>query len=186
MSYVKRWVLSRGVEVSGVLKLICMGVATRQRGVTVSFLDDPQGGGGADRRVVCFDDPRVVFLHADRGVVTDPASHSVGRNCVVRVYGEATLGGEAGVKSDEYGFDGRPSFSRVVRVQNRAGVKAVGYAIIVPFYWIVWVRGKDAEGVKRNSLRYDIFWGSMLDGMVSFASRSLRSGFVSEAGRFMP
>ena len=143
MSYVERWVLSRRVEESDVLNWISLDFTTRQRGVIVASLDDPQSGGGSDRRIVCFDDPRIVLFHADRSIVPNPASHSVGIwNRLVRIYGEATLRCETGIESDKYSFDGRPSLSGVIRVQNRASVEAVGYTVIVPFYCVVWVREK--------------------------------------------
>jgi len=77
--YEERRVLPCGVEISNVAYGGPSYITARQqRGTAVTFLDDPKSGGGSDRRVVCFYDPRFVLLHANSGIVTDPGYHTVG------------------------------------------------------------------------------------------------------------
>ena len=77
VSHVKRRVLVRSVEISGVLNRISLDFAARQRGIAVTALDDPQNSGGSDGCVVCFDDPRIVLFHANNGIITDSGFRSV-------------------------------------------------------------------------------------------------------------
>jgi len=134
VSYYERKVFPCSVEVSGVLDSISLYFTAWQRGIAVTLLDNPQSGGGSNGCVICFDDPRFIHFHADSGIVTDPGFHSVGIcNRLVRVHREATGRCETGVESDEYCFDVRPYLiTDCTSVQNRAGVEAVGYAILPP------------------------------------------------------
>ena len=77
VGYEECGVLSRSVQISGVHDGTSSDMTTRQRGIAVTFLDDSQEGRGSDRRVVCFHEPRLVLLHANGGIVTDPGFHSV-------------------------------------------------------------------------------------------------------------
>lgn len=152
MSYVERSVLSRRVKVSCVLNWVSLDFTTRKRAVAVTALDDPQRSGGPDGCIVCFDHPRIVLFDADRSIVTDPGCNSV-VNRLVRVYGEATGRRVSCVEPDEDGFDGCPSLSRIDRVQDRAGVEAMGYTVVIPFYCILRVRTKNAKRIEENLLR---------------------------------
>jgi len=149
--------------------------------IAVTFLDNSQNGGESDRRVVCLDDPRFVPFHADSGIITDPGFHSVGV-WDGGMYREDTGRCETGVESDKYCFDGRPSL--VIDIRNCESVEAVGYAILLPFDYSTRVR-HEGGGIK-NSLRYEIFEESILDGMVSFTFRFPRLGFMTTAGGSIP
>jgi len=143
VGYEERRVLSRIVEISGVVDRGSSYFTTRkQRGTAVTFLDDSQSGGGSDRHVVCLYDPRFVLLHANCGIVTDPGYHSVGIwQRLVRVHRETTGRRETGVESDEDRFDGHPSLiTNQTRIENRAGVEAMGHTIIPPFHCSARVR----------------------------------------------
>jgi len=148
VSYYERKVFPCSVEVSGVLDWISLYFTAWQRGIAVTFLDNPQSGGGSNGRVICFDDPRFVPFHTHSGIVTDPGFHSI--DWFVQVYWEAAKRCETGVESDEYRFDGRPYLiTDHVSIRNRMGVEAVGYAILPPLGCSARVRheggGKDQE-----------------------------------------
>ena len=49
-----------------------------------------------------------------------------------------------------------------------------------------WVRYEECEEADKNSPIEEIVERLMFDGMVSFASRTLRSGFANSVGRSMP
>ena len=100
------------------------------------MVHNPQSGRGFNGCVVCFYDPRFVLLHANRGIVTDPGLLSVGIwQRLVRVYRETTGRCETGVESDEDRFNCCPSLTtNWIRIEDRAGVEAMGYPIVPPFY----------------------------------------------------
>ena len=154
VSYVERGVLPRCIEISSVRDWASSGITTgQQRGAAV--IDDPESRGGSDRCVVCFDDPRLVPLHTNGGIVTNPSFHSV---CIwhrhVRVYRETTGRCETGIEPDEDRFDRRPSLIvNRTRVEDRAGVEAMGNTIVPPFYCVTRVGREECEGPENNSLR---------------------------------
>ena len=107
MSREEHKVLSRRVEISGVLHLGPSDSTTwRERGV-VLFPDDSQSKGGSGGRVVRFYDPRFVLLHANSGVETEHDFPQT-RQRLIQVCRETTRRRETGVESDDDRFDGHP------------------------------------------------------------------------------
>jgi len=96
-------VLSSRVEIPSVRDWISPDNTTwQQRGAVVPFPDDSQSGGGDDRRVVRFYDPRFVFLHANCCIVTGRNNLCIGsRKRVFPVHGEMPRRGGIGVQSEE-------------------------------------------------------------------------------------
>ena len=184
-SYVEGCVLPRRVEVSGVLNLISLDFTVWQRG---HVPNDPQRGWGSGRCIVYFNDPWFVPPHAYRDIEPDSGSHSVSIwNRHIRVHGEATIRRVTCVEPYEHSFDGRPSLSSFIRVINNGGVGTICPATVTgEFYCITWVVAKLEEGTEKNSLAYDTFEESIVDGIVSFGSRSPKFGRVSNAGRSIP
>jgi len=129
VGHIERRVLSCGVQISGVRDWMSLYFTARQRGLAITFLDNPQNGGESDGCVVCFDDPRFVLFHADSGIVTDLGFHSIDISDV-RVYWEATGRCVLGIESDEYCFDGCPCLILDRSVKNRTGVETVGHPIL--------------------------------------------------------
>ena len=112
-SYSERLILFCRIEVSGIHDWGFLDITHRQqRSTAVPLPDNPQNGGGYDRRVVCFYDPRFVLVHANRSIVAI-------RGCPMRErptqgYGKTTIRRVAGVDSQEDCLDDRPPLIRRV------------------------------------------------------------------------
>ena len=150
--------------------------------------NDPQRGGGSGRCIVYFNDPWFVPPQAYRDIEPDSGSHSVGIwNRHIRVHGEAPVRRVTGIEPYEHSFDGRPPLSSFIRVINNVNAGLICIAIVTrEFCYITWVVAKLEEAIEKNSLAYDTFEESIVDGIVSFGSRSPKSGRVSNAGRSIP
>ena len=92
-----------------------------QRGIAVPSLDDSQSGGGCDRCVLCFYNPRFVLLHTHCGIVT------VTR--LVGVYRETTRGRVSGVESEEDCLNDRQFLVSLVLTTAPVGVNANALAM---------------------------------------------------------
>ena len=122
--------------------------ARRERGNLVSFINDPQRGGGYDGGVVGFYNPGVILLQANRNIVTDPGFRPVDVwQCPIRVHGETTIRGEAGVESDDNRLDGCVSWIiSCVTLGIHDGVGADAHSSVRHFHCSVWVRHKECKG----------------------------------------
>jgi len=149
ISQPERGILSCRVEVSSVGDWGSSDfTAWRRQGTAVPFLDDPQSGGGYDRGVVCFYNPRFVPLHTNCGVATDQVLRPWRR--LVHVYRETAGRRESGFGSDEDCLNDRPS-SRVL-VTIREGLEGNAVTVVRRFHCRAWVGAKNGRGVEDNSL----------------------------------
>ena len=109
MGDIERGVLPCCIEIPSVRDWESSDITARQQRST-AIIDDPESGGRSDRCVVRFDDPRLVLLHANSGIVTDPGFHPIGIwHRHVRIYRETTGRRKTGIEPDEDRFDCRPS-----------------------------------------------------------------------------
>ena len=148
LSYSERRGLPRRVEISCIIDPRSSDITTRRQGVAISFLDDPQNGGGRSRCVVCFNDPGFILLHANCGIVTYP----VPRFLLV-VYGVPAIWIVHGLHPDEYYLNDSP-FIIVLTVWRT--VDRNNFAVVLPSDCGVHVGAKNVGWANKNSPEKDI------------------------------